>query len=575
MRVFIAAVWIVFCMADPIFGEFKILRSEDAEIGDLNFQRFSAGSTVVVAAAYRVQQDLVIPENVALVFGAGGKFLIGDYVTVRICGGIQGPVSTIFEYSGANSQVTFGSEVTVLPQWWGAVGNGVTDDTTAIQRAIDSLEVKGSRLEISKGVFAVSPREDNEIRWKDGIALYAVRLRDDIFIQGSGVIKLRDGDYSIVGEKTNKFPVVFGHDPSVKRRIDNCTIDGITVDGNRHNVQPQPVGAVLESFSNFTMMNCSFLNIHVARLGDSAGNEMSNRFLFLNNRLENTYTLGMFYVESAYLAFNQAKRVSEFVDLQGGCRNVMIEWNQVKGYNDTWPTMDAIFEVNASEQVFIMRNTVSNSSRSVLVSNKEIPPDSANKSNAVCKGVRITGNDLENALKESGATIFVGLHRAHGTQPHEDITIKDNFIKAYGQKYGIFACANNITVRDNQVEGLESDSYSGIYVHSADDYLDNIRISGNKITGGGSTGISVLRPMNFHININEIEAFSSQSYGILVREALPGAFKREVLGNSIYGAGRGIRVKGEGMDQDCKVSGNAFIDCGAEQDIIPFCKGTE
>lgn len=94
----------------------------------------AGGPVLIPAGTYLIDQDVTC--SAPLVF-AGGKFSIASGKTLTINGPVQAVPVQLFEGTGT---VALGPGVAseVYPQWWGALGNGVQDDTAALQAAINA-----------------------------------------------------------------------------------------------------------------------------------------------------------------------------------------------------------------------------------------------------------------------------------------------------------------------------------------------------------------------------------------------------------------------------------------------------
>ena len=96
-----------------------------------------AGERLVTAAA-----NLTIPKTALLRFEVGGFLSIESGASVTIDGALEASVFTIFDGPGKGN-VRFGCcpqlVTTAYPQWWGSATDGTTDDTAAIQAALDSF----------------------------------------------------------------------------------------------------------------------------------------------------------------------------------------------------------------------------------------------------------------------------------------------------------------------------------------------------------------------------------------------------------------------------------------------------
>ena len=106
----------------------------------------AAGNRVIVpAGTYRLSGNVTVPAGVEVVFQQGGLLSIDTGITFTINGSLDAGLYQIFSGAGSVS-LAAGSSERVLPQWWGAIGDGSTDCTAAIQAAINAASAAGGGI---------------------------------------------------------------------------------------------------------------------------------------------------------------------------------------------------------------------------------------------------------------------------------------------------------------------------------------------------------------------------------------------------------------------------------------------
>lgn len=100
---------------------------------------------------WTIDANVTIPSNYEVKIPYGCYFDISSGVTLTINGSLDCGAYNI--YSGAGTLTIAG---TVIPQWWGVMGDGSTDDSTAIGRMTTGSSTSDRAIVWSKATYKIS-----------------------------------------------------------------------------------------------------------------------------------------------------------------------------------------------------------------------------------------------------------------------------------------------------------------------------------------------------------------------------------------------------------------------------------
>lgn len=136
----------------------------------------TVSAVAALAAAAAIGSPVLIPPGTYLIDSShsctaslimsGGKFSVTSGATLTLTGAIEARPVQLFDGAGAVSFSGNTSIPEVYPQWWGALGDGATNDTAALQAAITA----GGKVFLPAGTYSTSP----------------LNLHSDLIIAGAG-----------------------------------------------------------------------------------------------------------------------------------------------------------------------------------------------------------------------------------------------------------------------------------------------------------------------------------------------------------------------------------------------------
>jgi hypothetical protein len=148
------------CAEAPVFRDVKVTYGAAGNGTTADRTAFvnanAAGGTIYVpVGTYRIESNLTLTSDLRFEQGAVLKPDAG--VTITLEGQLDAGVFRVFDLGNSGSRIVVKRVERMLVQWWGAAGDGSTDDRAAIQAAIDAAaDVGGGVVYFPRGRYRIT-----------------------------------------------------------------------------------------------------------------------------------------------------------------------------------------------------------------------------------------------------------------------------------------------------------------------------------------------------------------------------------------------------------------------------------
>lgn len=479
------------------------------------------------------------------------QFTAGNYIfdSDQTVGAAQD--NYVLSYSKGSGEITLRSPIGgsasttrhVFVTDFGATGDGTTDDTAAIQAAIDSLGADGGYVCFLPGTYLVGA-DGMTGGSLAGLDMFCIELKDNITLIGVGpasVIKLA----AQAGGAGPSYPIAYivwagtwtptattgiGADKTVQRA--NIAIRELKLDCDLDN---QPSGGThdianirIGECSNIRVQNCELVGgvAETCYLLGKHDDYDQTAFIFTNNYVHDTGEWGvdslgvhMDRINGAVVADNIIYDVGLRGIGCGRCSDVTIAGNWL-GRN-----YDAGVRIAGGDNIVVVGNRMKDCNKygidvypessddcfDIDIHNNQIECNAINgEAGIICTNasrVNITGNSITTIQWDGGAAgdLIAGIFVvSQSSVSVKDITINDNIIRNIDSNYtsGLTIAPTGIYVKgesaSNYIENLQcshntlDDVFDGINIS----FVDNMVVFGNVVDGATNNATTFASNIN-------------------------------------------------------------------------------
>jgi hypothetical protein len=420
-----------------------------------------------------VSTDLEVGKDIRLKLGKDATISVAKGKVLTVRGLFEAPATRIFDDDG---EVVFDADFRqrVYPQWWGAKGNGLVEDTGPVQAAISSFSIKGGEIFFPDGTYILD----------------AIGVKSDIAMSGNGA-------YSVLKQKSGaKFCV--STNPANRRikRADlnpaNITFSDLTFRGT---VDTDGFSAFLilldiRGSSKVSISRCSFIGfrgdgIYLGEL-NVAGINLHNSNITIS--------------ECVFDGINRDNRNGiSVID----CDGLVIE--KCRFMNCSRPDMPGAIDVEPDEKHDIVRNIKIKENRFDNIGGNNIIQISITfalaKLNNTMQNIEISANTIEGDGSTDG--IYIGQPQyADAETPSNNIFINNNLVRNTKRAFMVFG-VKGVEMIDNIFDGC--DYYPFISYSKKNINVRDMKVIGNmfrNLSKKDGAGISVFGSYNLEFNSN-------------------------------------------------------------------------
>lgn len=410
-------------------SEISLVERFSCDLADAVTEIGSAVTTLVIDCTADIPDGETVTTHAnTSVYALNGGVIDTNATGAVVFGGpFDGGLTQHFDTSGGG---TVTGLKTANPIWFGAVGDGATDDTEAIQRANDS---GAGAIMFGPGAYIISGDITLDV---DGLEIIGV---------GNPVIQFDNSTdpYATYGTRVGMFNV----------RADNIHIHGITLDQNFRNSgrvdgdSARIGGIIIGGQYDGDSSDVNGTNIHDCQIYDYYGDAISAFTISANNTQIKDNLLTSTYIVQSWATAGAGGE--QGISLSSGSHQ-QITGNTILGALD-----DAIAIHGWSEDVTILDNVITTTGGRILINGG--------------LDVVVSDNNIT-YIQDGSSAIYISFETAGATlKENDNVLVSGNVINiptgvVCSNAIYAFGAGDNITIRGNLIKTVDAQS-NGIWVN--------------------------------------------------------------------------------------------------------------